>query len=269
MNRKAVALSPQTAGTEEARPPDAARERQRASFSRLRVARRLAARLKAMRRRRTVLLAVALVPLALLLVPAVWLVHHVYFDRTGVPDLESFLRFEPPTIGVVRDARGEVLIELAREYRRVVTYDEVPLILRQAILAAEDKRFFTHSGVDYRALPRVVQKTVVRSVAEWRKGGHGLRLLLPQGGSTLTQQLVRGYFLQDLTGRLNGDALFHAGLAPPRLLSVVLGASATNKLLRKLEEVRLTLWLEEEMRRRYGSQGQAKREIFARYASFI
>ena len=162
-----------------------------------------------------------------------------------------------------------MLIELAREYRRVVTYDEVPLILRQAILAAEDKSFFTHSGVDYRALPRVVQKTAVRSLAEWWKGGHGLRLLLPQGGSTLTQQLVRGYFLQDLTSRTDGDALFHAGLAPPRLLSVVLGASAMNKLLRKMEEVRLTLWLEQEMRRRYGSQEQAKREIFARYASFI
>ena len=55
----------------------------------------------------------------------------------------------------------------------------------------------------------------------------------------------------------------------PRLLSAVLGVPATNKLLRKLEEVRLTLWLEEEMRRRYGSKEQAKREIFARYASFI
>ena len=241
----------------------------RALFARLRVTRRLAARLKAMRRRRAVLLAVALLPVALLLFPAAWLVYHVYFDRTGLPDLESFIRFEPPTTGVVRDVHGTVLIELAREYRRVVTYDEVPLILRQAILAAEDKRFFSHSGVDYRALPRVVQKTAVRSLGEWWKGGHGLRLLLPQGGSTLTQQLVRGYFLQDLTSRTDGDALFHAGLAPPRLLSVVLGASAMNKLLRKMEEVRLTLWLEQEMRRRYGSQEQAKREIFARYASFI
>ena len=54
----------------------------------------------------------------------------------------------------------------------------------------------------------------------------------------------------------------------PRLLSAGLGARATNKLLRKLEEVRLSLWLEEEMRRRYGSKEQAKREIFARSASF-
>jgi penicillin-binding protein 1A len=269
MERRIVAAAGSLVETEPPRPPGAIRERQRALLARLRGARRLAARLTATGRRRAVLLAVALLPVALLLFAAAWLVHHVYFDRAGVPDLDSFIRFEPPTTGVVRDAHGKVLIELAREYRRVVTYDEVPLILRQAILAAEDKSFFAHSGVDYRALPRVVQKTAARSLAEWWKGGHGLRLLLPQGGSTLTQQLVRGYFLQDLTSRTDGDALFHAGLAPPRLLSAVLGASAVNKLLRKLEEVRLTLWLEQEMRRRYGSQEQAKREIFARYASFI
>ncbi len=249
--------------------PGQVRGRMRALCARLRVTRRLAARLKTVRRRRAVLLAVALLPVVLILSPAAWLVYHVYFDRTGMPDLESFIRFEPPTTGVVRDAHGAVLIELAREYRRVVTYDEVPLVLRQAIMAAEDNRFFDHSGVDYRALPRVVQKTAVRSLAEWWKGGHGLRLLLPQGGSTLTQQLASGYFLQDMMSRTDRDARFHTGLAPPRLLSVVLGASAVNKLLRKTEKVRLTLWLEEEMRRRYGSKQQAKREIFARYASFI
>jgi len=230
--------------------------------------RRLAARLTATPRRRAAVLVSVLLLVALFVPPPAWLVYHVYFDRTGVPDLTAFLRFEPPTTGVVRDARGAVLIELAREYRRVVTYDDVPVILRQAILASEDKRFFSHAGIDYRALPRVVQKAAARSFSEWRKGG-GVRLLLPQGGSTLTQQLVRGYFLADLTSRSDRDAVFHAGLAPPRLLSLALGSSAANKLLRKLEEVRLTLWLEREMRRRYGTQERAKREIFGRYASFI
>ena len=269
MNRRIVVAAGSRVETEPARLPGTIRERQRALLARLRAARRLAARVTTTRRRLAVVLAFALLAEALLLSPPAWLVFHVYFDRASVPDLEPFIRFEPPTTGVVRDAHGKVLIELAREYRRVVTYGQVPLILRQAILAAEDKSFFTHSGVDYRALPRVVRKTAARSLAEWRNGPHGLRLLLPQGGSTLTQQLVRGYFLQDLTSRADGDALFHAGLAPPRLLSVVLGASAMNKLLRKMEEVRLTLWLERELRRRYGSQERAKREIFARYASFI
>ena len=216
--------------------------------------------------RRTALFVAAPLALLSLFLSAV-LIRHVYFDRSGLPDIEPFIRFEPPTTGKVYDARGKVLIELAREYRRVVSYDEVPVILRQAILAAEDKNFFAHTGVEYRALPRVVQKTVVRSLAEWRKGG-GFRLLFPQGGSTLTQQIVRGYFLQGRTSLEAGNVLFRSGLIP-RLFSAGLGARATNKLFRKMEEVRLALWLEEEMRRRYGTKTQAKREIFARFASFL
>jgi penicillin-binding protein 1A len=205
---------------------------------------------------------------ALMLLPPAALVRHVYFDRRDLPDLSPFLLFQPPTTGEVLDARGEVVIQLAREYRRVVTYDEVPLVVRQAILAAEDKNFHSHSGVDYGALPRVVQKTAARSLAEWLNGS-GLRLRLSQGGSTITQQLVRVYFLENLTSRRNDDATFVRGLGVPRVMSAALGASATNKLLRKLEEVRLSLWLEETLSRQYGTREQAKREIFGRYASFI
>ncbi len=225
----------------------------------------VAGRLRAAWSRRAVRLVAP--PVAVLLLLAAGPVHHVYFDRSALPDLESFLRFEPPRTGEIYDDHGKVLIELAREYRRVVAYDEVPPILRGAILAAEDKNFFSHSGVEYRALPRVVQKSAMHSLAAWWRGD-GFRPRFPQGGSTLTQQLVRSYFLQNLTIRENGDALISAGLVP-QVLSAGLGVRATNKLLRKMEEVRLSLWLEEEMRRRYGSRDQAKREIFARYASFI
>jgi penicillin-binding protein 1A len=204
----------------------------------------------------------------LMLLPPAAVVQHVYFDRSDLPELTAFILFQPPTTGEVTDARGNIVIQLAREYRRVVTYDEVPLVVRQAILAAEDKNFLSHSGVDYAALPRVVEKTAARSLSEWQNGG-GLRLRLAQGGSTITQQLVRVYFLGYLTARLNDDAVFLRGLSLARVMSAVLGAPATNKLLRKLEEVRLSLWLEEAMRQQYGTREQAKREIFARYASFI
>ncbi|HUG37389.1 MAG TPA: transglycosylase domain-containing protein [Candidatus Limnocylindrales bacterium] len=203
----------------------------------------------------------------LLLLPVIGLVYHIYFDRRGLPDLEPFIRFEIPTIGHVYDTQGTVLVELAREYRRIVSYDEVPLVLRHAILAAEDKNFFSHSGVEYLALPRVLYKTALHSVAAWRKGAVDLRLRFPQGGSTLTQQLVRGYFLRDRSSRENGTALFR-NTATSWVLSAALGVPTTNKLLRKMEEIRLSLWLEEEMQRRYGSREQAKREIFARSASF-
>lgn len=206
--------------------------------------------------------------LLLLLLPVGGLVYHIYFDRRGLPDLEPFIRFELSRIGQISDAQGTVLVELAREYRRMVTYDDVPAVLRHAILAAEDKNFFSHSGVEYLALPRVVYKTAVRSVSAWWKaGGIDFRLRFPQGGSTLTQQLVRGYFLRDRSSRENGPALFR-NTATSWALSAALGVPTTNKLLRKMEEMRLALWLEKEMRRRYGSREQAKREIFARAASF-
>jgi penicillin-binding protein 1A len=227
----------------------------------------VAGRLRGAWSHRSVRIACPIVVTAILLPPAA-LVEHVYFDRSELPDLAPFILFQPPTTGEVTDARGEVVIQLAREYRRIVRYDEVPLVVRQAIMAAEDKNFDAHSGVDYGALPRVVLKTLARSWAGWRNGS-GLRLRLPQGGSTLTQQLVRVYFLGYLTRRRDDDGVFGRGLTAPRLISAVLGAPAANKLLRKLEEVRLALWLEEAMRKEYGTRERAKREIFARYASFI
>jgi penicillin-binding protein 1A len=215
--------------------------------------------------RRTVCVSASALVL-LLLLPAVGVIQHIYFDRGELPDLEPFIRFELPTIGQVYDTNGKVLVELAREYRQIVPYDEVPPVLRDAILAAEDKNFFLHSGVEYRALLRVGYKAAVHSVAAWRKNGLEFRLHFPQGGSTLTQQLVRGYFLRDRVSHENGAALFRDSVTS-RFLAAALGVPTTNKLLRKVEEVRLALWLEEEMRRRFGSQERAKREIFARSAN--
>ncbi len=227
----------------------------------------VATRLRSAWASRTVRIAiVALLLLALL--PPAWVLRHVYFDGSDLPNIEPFIRFELPTTGEVYDTRGTVLISVAREYRRVVSYDEVPVILRDAILATEDKNFFSHSGVDYSVLPRVIEKSIARSISTaWSSDGK-LRLRLPQGGSTLTQQLVRGYFLKDRTRVEDGTELFRSGRAP-RLISMALGVPTTNKILRKLEEVRLTLWVEREMERRYGSRERAKREIFSRYASFI
>ena len=211
----------------------------------------------------------ALMAASLTLLAPGCLVHHVYLDRSAPPDFDAFVRFELPGIGEVYDTKGHVLIELAHEYRRPVSYDEIPPVMREAVLSAEDKSFFSHSGVDYWVLPRVVAKALRHSLAAWwETRGRGITPVLPQGGSTLTQQLVRGYFLRDRMARENGGTLYPDGWGP-RLLSFVVGVPATNKLLRKLEEARLAFWLEEEMQRRFGSKERAKREIFARYASFI
>ncbi len=184
-------------------------------------------------------------------------VHHVYFDRRGLPDLGPFMRFEFPTIGHIYDANGRPLVELAGEYRQISQYGDIPPVVRDAILATEDKRFFSHNGVDYSSVPRVIGKM--------RLGGESM---FPQGGSTITQQLARGLFLQRQTAEENSRQLRSAGLLP-RVLSSLIGARNVNMALRKYEEIRLSFWIEEQMRARFGSKRRAKEEILARYASVV
>ncbi len=200
-------------------------------------------------------------------------VHHVYFNRQNLPDLGPFTGFEFPTIGHVYDASGRPLIELAREYREIARYEDIPPIVRDAILSAEDKRFFSHNGIDYFSLPRALGKVRVGMLAgRLVRGGRHDEVngasLFPQGGSTITQQLVRGYFLRRVTAQENSHELRHTGLAAG-LLSSVMGARSVNMLARKREEMRISLWLEQAMRERFGSKRRAKEEMLARYASFV
>jgi len=69
-----------------------------------------------------------------------------------------------------------------RTKRRLITYDELPQNLVQAVMAIEDRRFFEHSGVNYWRLFDAVYRDVVSGQKQ-------------QGGSTLTMQLARGFFL--------------------------------------------------------------------------
>ncbi len=195
--------------------------------------------------------------------------HHIYFDRADLPDIGPFARFEFSTIGHVYDANGQPLFELAKEYRKVAKYQDIPPIVRDAIIATEDKRFFSHSGVDYSVIPRVLSKVRMRALAAHLLGfGRHDQTLFPQGGSTITQQLVRGHFLKNLTARENSSQVRDGGLLS-RTLSYVIGARSVNMLVRKLEEIRLSFWIEEEMQNRFGLKRNAKEEILARYASFI
>jgi penicillin-binding protein 1A len=200
-------------------------------------------------------------------------VHYIYFDRTNLPDLEAFSRFELPTVGHVYDINGRPFIEMASEYREIATYENVPPIVRGAILAAEDKNFFSHNGIDYSGFARVVCKLRIlnllgRLTKMGKRDAANSAAIFPQGGSTITQQLVRGYFLKTMTAQEDGDQLRHSQRLA-RALSSVVGARTVNMLFRKLEEIRLSLWIEEEMRAHFGSKRRAKEEILARYASLI
>ena len=68
-------------------------------------------------------------------------VYYFYLDRNDLPDLGGFTRFEFPTIGYIYDANGQPLKEMASEARQITRYDGIPPIVRDAIVAAEDKNF--------------------------------------------------------------------------------------------------------------------------------
>lgn len=222
-------------------------------------------------RRLCVIAAGSIAILAALFVSSLW--YRVYVDRGGLPDAAGFVRFEFPTIGRVYDIDGRPLIALARERRDITRYADIPPIVRDAILAAEDKRFFSHNGVDYLAVPRVVAKVRLGTVVGRLLGGDGYDesggpAIFPQGGSTITQQLVRGYFLRDAKTRENSYRLRHDGIVA-RTGAAVIGARSVNMLARKREETRLSLWIEREMREQFGSKRRAKEEILARYATAV
>jgi penicillin-binding protein 1A len=200
-------------------------------------------------------------------------VYYTYYDRSNLPDLKAFNRFELPTISHVYDVNGRTLIEMASEHRQMSRYEDIPQIVRDAILATEDKNFFSHSGIDYSGCARVVYKMkILKLLGRFTQMGPrnavNSAAIFPQGGSTITQQLVRGYFLRTMTVQENSDQLRHTQGAA-RALSYVIGARTVNMLFRKLEEIRLSVWIEEEMQTRFGSKRRAKEEILARYASFI
>jgi len=78
---------------------------------------------------------------------------------------------------------GSFLARLYRENRALVTPDSVPTVLKNAVLAAEDQRFFEHPGYDLRAIARAALVNLESGEIE-------------QGGSTITQQYVKNTFFR-------------------------------------------------------------------------
>ncbi len=101
-----------------------------------------------------------------------------------LPTISALDDYTPDTITRVLGRDGTVVGEFAVERRVVLRYDDIPLQMRQAVLAAEDSGFFEHFGFSITGLVRAVATNLI----EMRKAG---------GASTLTQQLARKLFLTD------------------------------------------------------------------------
>ncbi len=122
-------------------------------------------------------LAVIAVGLALLAALLVWLL----FAR-NLPDARQLLAYEPPLPTNVRAYDGSPVQSYARERRVELAYDEFPPLLVKAYMAAEDKTFFEHGGVDYPGIVRAV-------ITNFGRSGRKV------GASTITQQVAKNLLI--------------------------------------------------------------------------
>ncbi len=103
---------------------------------------------------------------------------------SDLPDIEKLTQYEEKAsvITNVFDCNGEKIGEFYKEKRVLVTIDKMPAHLPEAFIAAEDARFYSHQGIDLRSIFRAFTVNL--------KAGR-----IVQGGSTITQQVARGFFL--------------------------------------------------------------------------
>src|SRR5699024_10257538 len=92
--------------------------------------------------------------------------------------------FYLPSTTTIETVDGEIVGELFDERRYLVSIDEIPEHVLESFVAIEDRRFYSHSGVDFRSVFRAVYRDIVaRSKVE--------------GASTITQQLAKNLFLEN------------------------------------------------------------------------
>lgn len=99
-----------------------------------------------------------------------------------LPSLESLTDYRPKVPLRVYSEDGYLIGEFGEERRAVVKIDEVPTQMKQAILAAEDERFYQHGGVDTLGILRAAISNVLSGGAK-------------EGASTITMQVARNFFL--------------------------------------------------------------------------
>ncbi len=111
----------------------------------------------------------------------------VFFSKLSqeLPDYRQLAKYEPAVTTRLFAGDGQLLMEYASEKRLFVPVDKIPERVKQAFIAAEDKHFYSHGGIDYIGIVRAVLNNL-------KNIGKGRR---PAGASTITQQVAKNFLL--------------------------------------------------------------------------
>ncbi len=110
------------------------------------------------------------------------------FIRYGndLPDYQGLATYRPPIATRLYAADGSLLIEYAAERRVFIEYYDIPAVVVNAFVAAEDQNFWTHPGIDIMGITRAMMNNTIRML------GGPARF---SGASTITQQVAKNFFL--------------------------------------------------------------------------
>jgi penicillin-binding protein 1A len=106
----------------------------------------------------------------------------LFVYNSDLPQVNSLEDYHPSLITEVYSDDGQVIGSFALERRIIVTWDEIPQVVKDAITSVEDQNFFTHWGIDFYGIARAGLKDLMAG-------------RVVEGGSTLTQQLSKNLFL--------------------------------------------------------------------------
>ncbi len=109
----------------------------------------------------------------------------IWHFSKDLPDYSQLQNYEPPVMTRVHASDGSLLAEYSRERRLYLPIQAVPKLVINAFLAAEDKNFYEHGGIDYPGMARAALLYVQNYGSNRR----------PQGASTITQQVAKNFLL--------------------------------------------------------------------------
>ncbi len=108
-------------------------------------------------------------------------VFHIY--GKDLPSHDSLANYTPPTISRIYSGEGRIIDEFAQERRLFTPAEEIPDLVKQAFISAEDKNFYSHGGYDARGIAAAAYEAI-------RTRGRDVR-----GASTITQQVMKNFLL--------------------------------------------------------------------------
>ena len=112
---------------------------------------------------------------------------YVHGEIKNYSGIGNVSKFQPNVPTRLYDVNGELIAELYQEKRNIIPFDSIPQSLINAFIAAEDRDFYSHFGINPMSIIRAMAKNIIASI----KAG---KLRVVQGGSTITQQLAKRIF---------------------------------------------------------------------------